>query len=72
MDMQTIIALAIVAACGGYVAWRYLRMIVKPESAGCHCAHCPVANQNVCHTACPSTEEPAHPAQQVKAFLSDI
>jgi hypothetical protein len=60
MDAQTIVALAIVAACGGYVAWRYLRMIVKPESAGCHCARCPVAKEQVCHTACPSTEEPTN------------
>ena len=60
MDVQTIVALAIVGACAAYIAWKYLRLLFKPESAGCHCAHCPVAKDQVCHTACPTPTEPPH------------
>jgi hypothetical protein len=61
MDIQTILALGIVGACAVYVSWKYVRMLIHPEKAACHCAHCPVATDQACRqTACPSTA--THPA----------
>lgn len=39
MDIQTFIALTIVALCAVYVGWMYLRMLIRPEASACgHCA----------------------------------
>lgn len=55
MDVQTVIALSIVFACAAYVAWKYLRALLKPESAACHCASCPAAKDEACAAARPTT-----------------
>lgn len=54
MGLQTIVALAVVALCAVYVAKTFLRTFLEPESAGCHCSHCPSAQGDSCSSSQPA------------------